>query len=243
MKNNLYRWLYYLSIPIFVVNLWVLFSVIIYALIAESYGHYSFTETILHPQHIFIFIFSVLGILLFIKETVNRISKKLNSTKFILATLIILMIAPTILYGGSVLRYTNYVNNTNREKELIENNSDILEKILFDESFDGASIPNIDELLAIKNKYYKLEDKLKLMIEVSPEKTMEYIENTISTNNFETNAWMMSYLPSIIAASPDSIVRICKIRESITEIEKDEKRSSQARLEARGNRLSDKCDL
>lgn len=101
----LYKWLYYLSIPLFCINVWFFFSVIIYAGIAESYGHYSFTEVILLPEHIFIFIFSVLSILFFISETIVKLTKKLIPEKLLLLTFVLLIISPTMVFFAEVFEF------------------------------------------------------------------------------------------------------------------------------------------
>jgi hypothetical protein len=92
--------LYYLSIPLIVVNVWLFFLVIIYALVSASYGHYSFADIILQPKQIFTFTFSVLGIIFFVIETTAKLRKKQISAKFIVSTFIMLTIAPIIVFGG-----------------------------------------------------------------------------------------------------------------------------------------------
>lgn len=197
----------------------IFLGITVYALIAESYGHYSFVDVILQPEHIFTFTFSVLGIIFFVIETTAKLRKKQISTKFIVLTFIILIIAPIIVFGGSGLNALSYEYKINREEKLIKENSDTLEKILFDENFSETSNPNIDDLIAIKNKNYKLEDQLRLMIKVSPEKTLTFIKNSIEDNNINHNLTLVTGLRGIEIKSPELLSEVCNVAREIVKIE------------------------
>ena len=95
-ENTLYRWLDPLSVLLSGINATLLFLLIIYALVGNDYGNYSFIEIILSPEHIFILTFSSLSVLLVIIQNISKSKNKLIARRLTLITFILSMVAPII---------------------------------------------------------------------------------------------------------------------------------------------------
>ncbi len=147
-----------------------------------------------------------------------------------------------IEYGNSVSKKMalNYISKNDR---VIAENSSSLERILFEETL----ISNSNQ--PVEYNSVEMEEKLNLMIKISPEKTLSVIMNYIAKDNINNNLTIINALKKIIVTSPSLINRSCEVVREIVRVENNRSRQKNLsypdtdlmRLKTYTQNLTEKC--
>jgi len=117
-----------------------------------------------------------------------------------------------IKYGSSISKKMALVFISKNE-EVIKENQDILEKVIFNES----SNYNTNE--PIEYQGVELEERLKLMIKINPEKALAVMRTLITNDNINNNLIIISALRGLVVTRPELLNESCKVAKEIVRIE------------------------
>lgn len=115
--------------------------------------------------------------------------------------------------NGSSISKKMALNFINKDKDVVRENQEVLENFVFDKD------SNYDTSEPIEYRGVELEEKLKLMTEISPEKALASMKTLIASDDINHNLTIVNAVRTIVNSHPELLSEGCGVAEEIVKVE------------------------